>query len=427
MSQLDSVRDSEPLRASLHGTTPIVDRAHGSRGVRAGAFLKWLRQRARDAGIVRVADISWLAENGSPVFQATRPALHSHAFLGQNSGSQGRGTHATLAEVSALMEAMEMHCAEPRNAMLIRNSYGFLVRTHPVIPLDAYVPAGCEPPSRDEPFVWTAALSLEREVDVLVPAEAAFYALNARDFGTRPIVPASSNGLAGGASLIEATLHGLYELVERYYFACCESGDARVAQERLLARDVAALPGHDALLEADPDTEIGVFAIGFRDLKSQVAMAVTVLSSRTNVYWGSSCHHDAYTAILRSWSEATQGKATRFSAAREDMAFDRLVPGSRPLPPPGALRNIPESLGVKELCRRYTNHAPRTLQQELAALVAHIHALGFPHVLIKNLTRVGLEVPVVRAIVPGMAMQSCCYPRPWSLKEVIACQYCLDL
>ena len=57
-------------------------------------------------GITRLADLTGLDRVGVPVWSAVRPRTRSLSV------SQGKGIDATQAEVSAVVEAIELWCAE---------------------------------------------------------------------------------------------------------------------------------------------------------------------------------------------------------------------------------------------------------------------------------------------------------------------------
>lgn len=422
---LDTTRSSLEIHRALQGDVPSRSKAPRARRARNASFLRLLKSRAVAAGITRVADISALAPDSFPVFQATRPALYAHALLGQNSGSQGRGLEPTLAQISAIMEALEMHAAEPRNAQLVRGNYDFLSRIHPVLPLRQYASMlnGAEPPADTEPIVWTSAYCIDLGVDVLAPAEALFYGLNARDYQTRPIFPGSSNGLAGGDTLLHATLHGLYELVERHLLASWVEQAPALRVDRLLHVDLQKFSVVRRLMTVAPGSSLAVFAVRHVEVAGLVYAHAVWADEDGRTYNGGACHHSPQNAIVRAVSEAQQSRTTWYSASREDHAFGE----DEPLNGHETLKMTPEQLSVTELEREVGVLRFGDDQAELRHLLRSVHQLGFPHVLVKNLTRVGLDVPVVRVLVPGMKMQSFCKPRPYCHHEVMQCKFCLDL
>jgi ribosomal protein S12 methylthiotransferase accessory factor len=141
---------------------------------------------------------------GVPTFCAIRPT-------GQVlQTSNGKGLTRLSAKVSALMEAIELdHAENPDPGRLRRTSLNGLARSG----LKALGLA--QPGASGETFFspdyivdWVEGEELLSGEKVWLPASSAYF-----------IEPAagrtSTNGLASGNHLVEATLHALYELIER--------------------------------------------------------------------------------------------------------------------------------------------------------------------------------------------------------------------
>ena len=89
-----------------HQSDDIVHRLGTFRSASPGESLKAARVAAKICGISRLAGVTGLDHIGLPVWMAIRP-------LGRSlSVSQGKGLTDTLAQVSALMEAIELFHAE---------------------------------------------------------------------------------------------------------------------------------------------------------------------------------------------------------------------------------------------------------------------------------------------------------------------------
>ena len=159
------------------------------------------------AGIRAVNEIPSRDSLGVPVFAAKRPKARADVF------TYGKGLSAIDSEVGAHMEAIEFHFAEPgggavttRRGTVKEIEHGFT----------AYAPRmGLAPEPGD-----LILLARAREVvadttegaEAWIPAEVLFNP--APDAGFR-LHAASSNGLASGNTLLEASLHALFEVIER--------------------------------------------------------------------------------------------------------------------------------------------------------------------------------------------------------------------
>ena len=170
----------------------------------------WLVIQPRLAryGITRIADVTDLDVIGVPVYMGVRP-------LGTTlSVSQGKGMTHLSARVGAAMEAIEWWAAE---------------RFCPPAPL--YAPAAelCLPYRVEEvsstersvlsdflPLPWVPAESLADGTHTLVPLHSAQFD-GVADGSWRPRgILRSTNGLAAGNSLAEATVQALLEVLERH-------------------------------------------------------------------------------------------------------------------------------------------------------------------------------------------------------------------
>ena len=173
------------------------------------------RERARALGITRVTDITRLDRVGIPVYASVRPS----AAVGSLCVNAGKGLLPIEAEVGAYMEAIEFALAEPgasRVRVLQRTARDVLDgRTRPEAILDLCPKLGAKI-RLDAPMDCVAAADIasRARARALVPAELVFLPFRPRPrfkgiFGT------SSNGLASGNTVSEATVHALAELLER--------------------------------------------------------------------------------------------------------------------------------------------------------------------------------------------------------------------
>src|SRR5262249_33492748 len=139
-----------------------------------------------------------------PTYCAIRPG----ALVLQT--SNGKGLTYSAAQVSALMEAIELHHAEnPEPECLRRASVNELQQAG----LRAIRPESIGGYygryfSEDYRVDWVAGEDLVAQVEVWAPASAVY-------FCEPSLYKTSTNGLAGGNHLVEGTLHALYELIER--------------------------------------------------------------------------------------------------------------------------------------------------------------------------------------------------------------------
>ncbi len=162
------------------------------------------------AGIQSVRDITALDCLGVPVFVSARasPAAYPYSF--------GKGRVPAEAETGAYMEAIETYFSEPGIAQLetrfglpaelpgAGTGYDHIMEFAPKLGYFSD-PA--------QPLLLVAAEDVESGAKTWLPAELVF---NPAPQGAgASLFGASSNGLASGNSVLEASIHALYELIER--------------------------------------------------------------------------------------------------------------------------------------------------------------------------------------------------------------------
>src|SRR5215813_1787267 len=171
--------------------------------------LRYARQWAASAGISEVREITDLDVLGVPVFASVRPQARGEPF------TFGKGLRRVDAEVGAYMEALEFYFAEP-GVGCVSTRWGSAKdvagheRADDAI-LD-FVPLLQREVDLDGPLLLASARDLETGDERAIPAELIYYP--APDVG-QSIFGSSTNGLASGNSLLEASIQALLELIER--------------------------------------------------------------------------------------------------------------------------------------------------------------------------------------------------------------------
>ena len=294
-----------------------VERLHTStRVVPPQTTLRSAKAWAKLAGIHAVRDITAMDCLGVPIFVSERRRAASRAY------AFGKGCLPIDSEVGAYMEAIESYFSEPGVAR---------VETRCGRPSDlSGVGAGCDPilefaPKFDCRADPGRSLFLARAEDVesgaegWIPAELAF---NPRpsEIDT-PLYGSSGNGLASGNSVLEASIHALYELIERDIWSIefVRNRAARVDDDGLPRHvqkiiEAAAHNGLRLVVRYVPnDYGIPFFAAFLFDPNK--------LESRFfNGGWG--CHHDREIALTRAVTEAAQSRVAFLHGGREPKRSD---------------------------------------------------------------------------------------------------------
>jgi ribosomal protein S12 methylthiotransferase accessory factor len=273
--------------------------------------LRYAKAWAELAGVRAVRDITAMDCLGVPIFVSERRGAAFSAY------TFGKGRFPIDAEVGAYMEAIESYFSEPGVAR---------VETRCGWPSElSGVRADCDPilefaPKFDYRADANRALLLARAEDVeggtegWIPAELAFNPAPP-DVDT-PLYGSSSNGLASGNTVLEASIHALYELIERDIWSIefVRNRSAHVDDDGLPCYvqkivEAAARNGLRLVTRYVPnDYGIPFFAAFLFDPNK--------LESRSfNGGWG--CHHEREIALMRAVTEAAQSRLAFLHDRRE--------------------------------------------------------------------------------------------------------------
>ncbi|MBF0304579.1 MAG: YcaO-like family protein [Alphaproteobacteria bacterium] len=352
-------------------------------------------------GVTRVADITGLDRLGIPTFCAVRPLAR------QVQVTNGKGLTATAARVSAIMEAVEhAHAEAPPPVVRHASMAGLAAEGAPFLPIGAlpnHLPEVFVTDERRLPWVEAQSLTPEGgEGGAVLVAACAAYLVD-------PMVALpSTNGLASGNHLVEATLHALYELIERDAVTRLSRGGLRLPKGESRLIDVDRLPEGPVAGLRDRLASAGVELVLIRvETAAPVTTMWAVLldpnshhaCSRINMGHGS--HLTPTIAATRAITEAAQSRLTFIHGAREDLSPDsyRFTPAHARLS--GFFQGRRGDLALGDLPDLSTGD----LVRDLARVLGGLAAAGFHRVLRVDLTRRDLRIPVVKLIVPKLTFR----------------------
>lgn len=343
------------------------------------------------AGITRVADITGLDRIGIPVFSCIRPVAAEGAITVYN----GKGATPIAARVSAIMEGIERYSAEvhDRNPEMLTYDQ---IRTekNAIRPEFLILPENIQ---QEWPIPWYPGYDITREEEIWVPAHAVFHPLP-RIMGK--LFRTSTNGIASGNTYEEAVFHSLCELIERDAWSLVESANHAGPNITDITHPVAV-----SLLEKFEKAGVDVI---LRDITSDLGIPTVAavsddlqLRDPTLLCIGMGSHLCSEIAILRALTEVAQSRATQIHGAREDthsthflakVGYDRA-------------KRINKKWFTKEPEIAYNDmpsyHTDDFLD-DIHIIMDRLKAAGLDRVIVVDLTRPEIGVPVVRVIVPGL-------------------------
>lgn len=354
------------------------------------------------AGITRLADVTGLDRIGIPVILAMRPNAPTLA------NSSGKGFTRIDATVSAVMEGIELCCAEEEEHFpfdIVDATYDELDRSGLAPPLELLPFSRHSLFHRRVPERWVLGWDLIAQRETAVPFETVTMCPG-RSVTRRPLrlsFQPGSNGLASGNVFLEAVCSGLAELIERDAMACASarSGNdpwqrpavaletvpydrVRELLERLAAKAIAVV-----LFDLTSDTDVPTFE----------ACLIDEAIPMTGITGGYGAHLHPEVAMLRAITEAVQGRAVYIAGSRDDLTwFEHYGLRSGRTERLRELARQDEGTDVSGIESRATG----SFEGDCHALLDAIRRVGLPSATVVDLSRPELGVAAIRVAVPGL-------------------------
>jgi ribosomal protein S12 methylthiotransferase accessory factor len=343
------------------------------------------------AGITRVADITNLDRIGIPVFSCIRPTAESGAITVYN----GKGATVEESRISAIMEGIERYSSELHDRRTHFAPYQEMFAHGRVLdPKDLILPKEAD---LDRSITWVEGYDITNDEEVIVPAQAVFHPLPPH---TGQLFRTSTNGLASGNTLEEAVFHALCEVIERDAWSLVEAS-------RNTGASVVNIddPTCRAMQKKFSDAQVEVLV---RDITSDLGIPTmaaiaddVLLRDPMLLTIGIGTHTSARIAVIRALTEVAQSRLTQIHGAREDtvlaelrkkMGYDRA-------------KRINEywfrDNGTLDYSRIASCDSDDFLE-DIRFMVEALKNKGLDRVIVVDLTREEIGIPVVRVIVPGL-------------------------
>ena len=355
------------------------------------ATLARIEPKVPAAGITRVADITNLDRVGIPVFSCIRPTAEDGAITVYN----GKGATIEESRISAIMEGIERYSAEVHNHRIERGYYHEMFGKGRIVdPRDLILPGDADP---DQILPWVEGFDIANDEPVFVPAQAVFHPLPPH---YRSLFRTSTNGLASGNTMEEAIFHALAEVIERDAWSLVEAsrntGPKVVSIEDPLINDMQK-KFSDAQVEViirDITSDIGI--------PTMAAVADDVLlKDPILLTMGMGTHTSARIAVMRALTEVAQSRLTQIHGAREDttiaqlrkkMGYDRAKRMNAYWFKDNGTVDYPTIRSCDS----------DDFLTDIRIMTDALGKKGLDRVIVIDLTREEIDIPVVRVVVPGL-------------------------
>ncbi len=342
-------------------------------------------------GITKIEDLTGRDKLDIPICSASRP----RAKEGAVSVHAGKGLTGEQSRVSVLMEAIERYSAEIKDddrAEFMFESYsgceGAKVNPTSLI-LSAISNVG--PKTKIE---WCDGYDLLREEEIRVPANAVFHPYMSNRGGR--LFRSDSNGIASGNNYEEAIFHGITEVIERDALSSVElkkdagerielsEEDGMIYELKERFESVGAVP---RFWYIPSDTGFTTVALALDDLSEDPSLLV----------YGVGTHSDPRIATIRAITEAAQsrlmqivsGDAMKTPFVMSYTAMKRLNK-----------HWYEDKEDAKVKLNELPSLATDTIDGDIRVALDKLKAL-VDRVIVVDLTRAEIGIPVVRVIIPG--------------------------
>jgi ribosomal protein S12 methylthiotransferase accessory factor len=215
---------------------------------------------------------------------------------------------------------------------------------------------------------------------------------------------ASTNGLASGNHLLEASCHAICEVVERDATSLWNRLPPSRRQATRL--DLGTVNDDDCVQVIERLDRSG-FEVAVWDITSDIGIAafycliVDRRDERAHSGAGAGAHNARGVALLRALTEAVQVRTTYIAGSRDDLEADSFTAAAIE----GKLRRARTLMaghGSQRDLRTIPTHDGEDFAEDLAWLLGRLRSAGIEQVVAVDLTRPDLAIPVVRVVIPGL-------------------------
>lgn len=274
------------------------------------------RAVARNMGVTRITDVTWLDKIGIPVFAGIRP----YASPGSLNVHAGKGIRPAEAKIGAYMESIEfalvddIHHADKMHLMKskdVQSTYNNLYA------LSSFGIRLGEKITLEDDIYCVKGRDIINNIDVMVPAELVFHPFQ-HPQKKYTYGGTTTNGLCSGNSVTEAIVHGICEVLER------DIQSFNHIQDRSLKVDTATEP--ESIRSLRNKIEAAGLILVLRKTLNTFNLpffSAYVMeksgSASVSIADGFGLHPVAEIAAVRAVTEAVQSRLSHIHGGRDDI------------------------------------------------------------------------------------------------------------
>jgi len=401
-----------------------------SRTIPVDKTLLHVTKIAKEIGLTRIADITYMDKLYIPNYSSVLPGTEDYIWV-----YSGKGPTKQHAKASAIMESIERFSSLPRSytKKFVTGTYNELKKSHSILhPNEVIEPLSFD--FQDNMFMdYVNGFDIINNENILVPAGLALFRYTPHSPSLNPFAFHHTNGLASGNVLEEAICHALAELIERdaislaqlrasaipFHILYSVSNNlqrqgypVKLFSKNMFQDDYTIFP--DVLISEEDHNLITKLIKKFEkfNIKLIIKDVTTNIKIPTfnvaSVEWishdygylaeGHGSHPDKRIALLRAITEVSQTRVANIQGARDDLR--KIKYNDNNTDDKNAWQFMPskKTINFSEIIT-YQNE---DILDDINLIVKYIKGAGLKKAIIVDLTNPNIKIPVVRAIIPGL-------------------------
>ena len=391
----------------------------------------------RNIGVTRIADITYMDKLYIPNYSIFLPGTQDSIWV-----YSGKGTTKMEAKASGLMESIERFSSLSNNYSknYIRGTHLELSKIYSKVlhPGEVLEPVLSEYNEKSSNLDYVQGFDLQNNEEVLVPAQLAFSKFSSGPSSSCAFHYTHTNGLASGNVLEEAICHALYEVIERDAVSIADLCSSSIPYTNVKKTEHSKISEDEFIDDSSIFKEVDISEIiqqhkhlkflvkRFDDaglpllikditqndigIPTFVASSIESISSNYGYYAkGYGAHLDARIALIRAITELSQTRASNIQGARDDLRKIQYKESDEIHKRKWEFMRTSSSTfyagSVNNLAVPFSKiitYVKEDVLDEIKHILNGLKNAGLKRAIIVNLTHPDVEIPVVRAIVPGL-------------------------
>lgn len=385
----------------------------------------------KEIGITRIADITDMDRLRIPNYSAVLPGTEDYIWV-----YSGKGPTKNHAKASVIMESIERFSSLPSNYQkkIITGVKKELIKNYNILDYDNVIEPLSFNVNPNMIMDYCFGYDLLNQKEILVPAPLAIFRYTPKSPSVNPYAFSHTNGLASGNVLEEAICHALCEVIERDAISICEFISSAFQfhilkniesylykNKKILTNIIDSkkfIDDNTIFSDIDPDKidfepakkiidrfKKCKITLRIKDITSDIGIPTFIASSTEWINHeygylveGHGTHPDSRIALLRAITEVSQSRAANIQGSRDDLRKMKYNPVDSDETRSWQFMESQSTKQFSEIQSFYNED----IMDDINLILSRLKYKGINKVIIVNLTNPKLNVPVVRAIIPGL-------------------------